>query len=208
MVLEDDRRGEHRVGVLISRQFAARRTGHGLAVRRVHQDGPAADVPRGRPRRRFRELRRRVGDRNKASATGRPQQHVRRAEGPLMVAASRRGGACTHDSDQSAASVLGALVAPARPVDSHNRFRFDDYLGCARSAHATRYDVLRQWRSGDDGIRRALRTGGEARAIHMPRITGKNVTDALRLHADRKSRLHTDESPLYPAVGEEFAKPC
>lgn len=48
--------------------------------------------------------------------------------------------------------------------------------------------------------------GGEVRAIHMPRVTGKNITDALRRHADRKSRLHTDESPLYPAVGAEFAK--
>lgn len=48
--------------------------------------------------------------------------------------------------------------------------------------------------------------GGEARAMHMPRVTGENVRDALVRNADRKSRLHTDESKLYPKVGEEFAK--
>jgi transposase-like protein len=48
--------------------------------------------------------------------------------------------------------------------------------------------------------------GGEARAMHMPRVTGKNVREALVRNADRKSRLQTDESPLYDKVGAEFAK--
>jgi hypothetical protein len=48
--------------------------------------------------------------------------------------------------------------------------------------------------------------GGEARAFHMPVVTGKNVREALVRNADRKSRLHTDESRLYPVVGSEFAK--
>lgn len=48
--------------------------------------------------------------------------------------------------------------------------------------------------------------GGEARAMHMRHVTGKNVRDMLVTHADRKSRLQTDESRLYPAVGREFAK--
>jgi transposase-like protein len=47
--------------------------------------------------------------------------------------------------------------------------------------------------------------GGAARAIHMPRVTGANVHNALLRNADTKSRLHTDESKLYPAVGAEFA---
>ncbi|MDE2334713.1 MAG: IS1595 family transposase [Rhodospirillales bacterium] len=47
--------------------------------------------------------------------------------------------------------------------------------------------------------------GGPIRVIHMPRVTGKNVREALVRHADRESRLHTDESRLYPAVGTEFA---
>jgi transposase-like protein len=50
--------------------------------------------------------------------------------------------------------------------------------------------------------------GGEVRAVAMTGkpVTAKNVREVLVRHADRKSRLHTDESNLYPAVGEEFAK--
>jgi hypothetical protein len=48
--------------------------------------------------------------------------------------------------------------------------------------------------------------GGAARAFHMPIVTGKNVRAALVRNADRKSRLHTDESRLYPRVGKEFAQ--
>lgn len=48
--------------------------------------------------------------------------------------------------------------------------------------------------------------GGEARAMHMPHVTGKNIREVLVRNADRKSRLHTDESNLYPVVGTEFAK--
>jgi len=47
--------------------------------------------------------------------------------------------------------------------------------------------------------------GGGARAFSMPVVTATNVGDALLRHADRKSRLHTDESNLYPRVGAEFA---
>lgn len=47
--------------------------------------------------------------------------------------------------------------------------------------------------------------GGEVRAMHMPIVTGENIRDALVRNADRRSRLHTDESRLYPKVGGEFA---
>ena len=43
------------------------------------------------------------------------------------------------------------------------------------------------------------------RAFQTPQVTAKNVRDVLVRHADRKSRLHTDESKLYPEVGKEFA---
>jgi hypothetical protein len=39
----------------------------------------------------------------------------------------------------------------------------------------------------------------------MSTVNAKNIREKLVTHADRKSRLHTDESPLYPKVGEEFA---
>ena len=49
--------------------------------------------------------------------------------------------------------------------------------------------------------------GGGAVAVHMyERVTAKNVRAVLVKHADRKSRLHTDESNLYPVTGTEFAQ--
>jgi hypothetical protein len=49
-----------------------------------------------------------------------------------------------------------------------------------------------------------VQRGDEARACHMPVVTAKNIREVLVKHADRKSRLHTDESNLYPTVGTEF----
>jgi transposase-like protein len=47
--------------------------------------------------------------------------------------------------------------------------------------------------------------GGEVRAVHMPKVSAENVGEFLKKNADAKSRLHTDESNLYPKVGAEFA---
>lgn len=47
--------------------------------------------------------------------------------------------------------------------------------------------------------------GGPARAFSMPVVTAANISDALLRNADRASRLHTDESNLYPRIGEAFA---
>jgi hypothetical protein len=47
--------------------------------------------------------------------------------------------------------------------------------------------------------------GGEARVQHVNHITGKNLREFVVQNADTKSRLHTDESRLYHAVGSEFA---
>lgn len=47
--------------------------------------------------------------------------------------------------------------------------------------------------------------GGEARLTHMNHVTGKNLREHIVRNVSRQSRLHTDESPLYDAVGQEFA---
>ena len=39
----------------------------------------------------------------------------------------------------------------------------------------------------------------------MPVVTAKNIREKLVTHASRQSKLHTDESNLYPRVGTEFA---
>jgi len=51
-----------------------------------------------------------------------------------------------------------------------------------------------------------IERGGKGRAVHMPRVSAKNMREFIVKNASRKSRLHTDESNLYPALGAEFAK--
>lgn len=48
--------------------------------------------------------------------------------------------------------------------------------------------------------------GGEARVKHMNHVTGKNVQEFLFRNARRSSRLHTDDSNLYPMTGQWYAK--
>lgn len=86
------------------------------------------------------------------------------------------------------------------------------YLGKAENAVAVkkRYTApTKGGRSGPAGKRpivALVERGGEVRAVHMPQATAKNVRNLLVKNASRKSRLHTDESRLYPPVGAEFAK--
>ncbi len=49
--------------------------------------------------------------------------------------------------------------------------------------------------------------GGEARAEAMTgkAVTAKNVGEVLRRHADKASRLQTDESRIYPPIAGHFA---
>jgi transposase-like protein len=47
--------------------------------------------------------------------------------------------------------------------------------------------------------------GGQARVFHVAEATKKTVAKLLDEHVDRRSRLHTDESNLYPALGKSFA---
>jgi transposase-like protein len=47
--------------------------------------------------------------------------------------------------------------------------------------------------------------GGKARAVHMNTVNTKNLRDFIDFNASKDSRLHTDESHLYPAIGTEFA---
>jgi transposase-like protein len=46
--------------------------------------------------------------------------------------------------------------------------------------------------------------GGEGRMIHVNHITAKNLREHVVKNVSRKSKLHTDESRLYDALGYEF----
>jgi transposase-like protein len=47
--------------------------------------------------------------------------------------------------------------------------------------------------------------GGTVRSWHVPDVTIHNLTPILQGYADKRSRLITDESALYPSLGRAFA---
>jgi len=46
---------------------------------------------------------------------------------------------------------------------------------------------------------------GEARSFHVANVTAKTLRPIMVKHASRKSHLMTDESLVYPKIGDEFA---
>ncbi len=79
-------------------------------------------------------------------------------------------------------------------------------------AELSRGRVRKPTKSGKSGgaekrpIVALVERGGEARTVHMNTVNSKNMRDFIVRNASRKSRLHTDESNLYPVLGTEFAK--
>lgn len=66
-------------------------------------------------------------------------------------------------------------------------------------------------KSGKGGVahKRAIVTlverGGSARSFHVPRADQATVAKIVAENVSRESRLHTDESRLYPKIGQDFA---
>ncbi len=46
---------------------------------------------------------------------------------------------------------------------------------------------------------------GESRSFHVARVTSKTLRPVLVKHASRKSYLMTDDSAVYPKIGDEFS---
>lgn len=46
---------------------------------------------------------------------------------------------------------------------------------------------------------------GNAKSFHVANVTGETLRPIMVKHASRKSHLMTDESAVYPKIGEEFA---
>jgi transposase-like protein len=46
---------------------------------------------------------------------------------------------------------------------------------------------------------------GRTKSFHVANVTAANLRPILVKHADRKSHLMTDDSRVYPGIGEEFA---
>jgi transposase-like protein len=55
------------------------------------------------------------------------------------------------------------------------------------------------------GVFALIEPKGRVRTFHLKPANLNNVREALLANVDRASELHTDESPLYPETGKEFA---
>lgn len=100
------------------------------------------------------------------------------------------------------------LGGEGKIVEADEAYHGERETQVPRSRNATREFTKRGLGGGAQKrpIFALVERGGEARAYHMTHVTGKNIRDVLVKNASRKSRLHTDESNLYPVVGAEFAK--
>jgi transposase-like protein len=59
--------------------------------------------------------------------------------------------------------------------------------------------------SGKRAVVTLVERGGKVRSFHVPRADQATVAKIVSDNVSRESRLHTDESRLYPKVGVEFA---
>jgi len=80
--------------------------------------------------------------------------------------------------------------------------------GKERNKHANKR--LHQGGGGGGGGKQAVfalvERNGEVRSFHVTNVNSKTLRPIMAKAASRKSHLMTDESTIYPKIGEEFAK--
>ena len=69
----------------------------------------------------------------------------------------------------------------------------------SKRAHAGRGPV------GKFPVVALVERGGRTKSLHVANVTAKTVRSIMEKHAHAKSTLMTDESTVYPSVGESFA---
>ena len=77
--------------------------------------------------------------------------------------------------------------------------RYQQFLNCLRAARLEA--VLTQEQVGH----RLKRPDGEARSFHVTNVNSKTLRPILVENASRKSYLMTDDSVVYPKIGEEYS---
>ena len=94
------------------------------------------------------------------------------------------------------------------PVGGKNRVVEADetYVG-GKEANKHPNKRLRQGRgpTGKQIVVTLVERDGEARSFHVANVNQKTLRPIIVKHASRKSALMTDESTIYPKIGEEFA---
>jgi transposase-like protein len=101
-----------------------------------------------------------------------------------------------------------AAADPASgPLGGQNKVVEADetYIGKEGNKHKSKRTPGRQGGAGKMAVVALVERDGETRSFHVANVTAKALRPVLIKHASRKSHLMTDESKVYPKVGEEFA---
>ena len=77
--------------------------------------------------------------------------------------------------------------------------------GNEKNKHTSKRKPGMQDGAGKMAVVALVERDGETRSFHVANVTAKTLRPVLVKHASRKSHLMTDESKVYPKVGEEFS---
>lgn len=82
----------------------------------------------------------------------------------------------------------------------------ETYIGGKEgNKHKSKREPGRQGGKGKMPVVALVERGGETRSFHVANVTAAKLRPILVKHASRASYLMTDESPVYPKAGSEFA---
>lgn len=101
---------------------------------------------------------------------------------------------------------LGPLGGTGKVVEAD-----ETYFGKTETHRVSPQRRGRPYKSGSRGpkdkrpIVALVERGGNVRSFHVPVADAASVAAIVRGNVHRETTLHTDESRLYPAVGEDFA---
>jgi transposase-like protein len=94
------------------------------------------------------------------------------------------------------------------PIGGENKVVEADetYIGGKeKNKHASKRKHAGRGAVGKMPVVSLVERGGETRSFHIANVTAKTLRTVIVKHASRKSHLMTDESDVYPKVGDEFA---
>jgi transposase-like protein len=77
--------------------------------------------------------------------------------------------------------------------------------GKEKNKHASKRKHAGRGPVGKMAVVSLVERNGETRSFHVANVTAKTLRPIIVKHVSRKSRMMTDESAVYPSIGDEFA---